>query len=151
VRSIRAEMNLPPSKPLQVLAIPSSEVERGLLLDNNELVTSLGRVSELSVPSSSGDLGLPRMSATAVVGDMRIYVPLEGIVDPDAEIARLEKELAKVEKEFTAVDKKLANENFISRANPDAVEKQREKRAELTAKLSGLGDGLKKMRSLKGA
>jgi len=91
------------------------------------------------------------MSATAVVGDMRIYVPLEGIVDPDAEIARLEKELAKVEKEFTTVDKKLANENFISRANPDAVEKQQEKRAELTAKLSGLGDGLKKMRSLKGA
>ncbi len=151
VRSIRAEMNLPPSKPLRVLAIPSSEDERSLVINNNEMITSLGRVSDLDVASARGNLEPPRMSATAVVGDMRIYVPLEGIVDPDAEIARLEKELAKVEKEFAAVDKKLSNENFLSRANPEAVEKQQEKRAELSAKLSGLGDGLKKMRGLKGA
>ena len=150
VRSIRAEMNLPPSKPLSVIAIPSSEDERRLVGENENLISSLGRVSELTIASARGNLEPPRMSATAVVGDMRIYVPLEGIVDPDAEIARLEKELAKVEKEFAAVDKKLSNENFLSKANPEAVEKQQEKRADLSAKLSGLGDGLKKMRGLKG-
>ncbi|MBI4963956.1 MAG: valine--tRNA ligase [Desulfomonile tiedjei] len=151
VRSIRAEMNLPPSKALRVLAVPSSENERTLVTSNSEMVILLGRMSELSVASPGENTEPPHMSATAVVGDMRIYVPLGGIVDPDAEIARLEKELAKVEKEFEAVDKKLSNENFLSRANPEAVEKQQEKRAELSAKLSGLGDGLQKMRSLKGA
>ena len=89
------------------------------------------------------------MSATAVVGEMRIHVPLEGIVNPDAEIARLEKELAKVEKDFYAVEKKLGNEDFMAKASPEAIEKQRTRQAELSAKRSGLGEALKKMQSLK--
>ncbi|MBI5252013.1 MAG: valine--tRNA ligase, partial [Desulfomonile tiedjei] len=93
----------------------------------------------------------PRMSATAVVGEMRIFVPLEGIVDPDAEIARLNKELAKIEKELDSVAKKLSNRDFLSKANPDAVQKQKDRQAELSAKLAGLGSGLEKMRALKGA
>ena len=76
-------------------------------------------------------------------------MPLEGIVDPDAEIERLEKELAKIRKEFEAVQKKLGNESFLAKANPDAVQKQKDKEAELFAKLSGLGEGLTKMRALK--
>ena len=91
------------------------------------------------------------MSATAVVGDMRIFVPLEGIVDPDAEIARLTKELAKASKDLEAVDKKLSNTDFMAKANPEAVQKQKDRQSELSAKLAALGEGLEKMRSLKGA
>ena len=80
---------------------------------------------------------------------MRIYVPLEGIVDPDAEIFRLSKELAKIEKELQSVSRKLSNEEFLAKANAAAVQKQKERHAELTANLSGLGSGLEKMRSLK--
>ncbi len=89
------------------------------------------------------------MSATAVVGDMRIFVPLEGIVNPDTEIARLEKELAKVDKDFQAVEKKLANQEFVAKASPEAIDKQRNRQAELSAKRSGLGEALKKMQDLK--
>jgi len=149
VRTIRAEMNLAPAKPLPVVLFPSSEAEQCLLESNRPMVTALGRVSALSVADTSAPVTPPRMSATAVVGEMRIFVPLEGIVDPDAEIARLKKELTKIQREFEAVEKKLSNESFLSKANSEAVQKQRDRYTELGAKLTALTEGLAKMRHLK--
>ncbi len=149
VRNIRAEMNIAPSKLLPVIVFPSSVKERDLVEANRTMITSLARVSRMELTLPEVGQEPPRNSATAVVGEMRIFVPLEGIVDPDAEIERLEKELAKIRKEFEAVQKKLSNENFLAKANPDAVQKQKDKQAELFAKLSGLGEGLTKMRALK--
>ncbi|MBI5571066.1 MAG: valine--tRNA ligase [Desulfomonile tiedjei] len=150
VRTIRAEMNLPPSKPLPVVVIPSSTEERDVVAANQDMVCILGRISTFGLAQPNEEVSLPRLSATAVVGEARVYVPLEGIIDPEAEIARLEKELAKIQKESDAVQKKLSNENFIAKANPEAIEKQKEREAELSAKLTGLGEALAKMRSLKG-
>jgi len=151
VRNIRAEMNLPPGKSLDVVVFPSSEAERDLVNDSSGMVRFLGKVKDLTVHACGSSDEPPRMSATSVVGEMRIYVPLEGVVDPDAEIARLEKELVKIRKEFDAVQKKLSNEDFLSKAKPEAIQKQVERQAELASKLSGLGEGLDKMRSLKSA
>jgi valyl-tRNA synthetase len=150
VRTIRSEMNLAPSRSLPVVVFPSSAQERDLMQANLGMILSLGRMSALHFENPGEAVEPPRMSATAVVGETRIFVPLEGIVDPDAEIARLEKDLAKIRKEFDAVEKKLANEGFLAKANPEAVQKQRDRHAELAAKLAGLGEGLNKMRSLKG-
>ena len=149
VRNIRAEMNLPPARTLPVIVYPASEEERFVVEANRPMVCSLGRIDDLSVSEPHRKADPPRMSATAVVGEMRVFVPLEGIVDPDAEIARLEKELVKIEKEFATVEKKLSNEDFLSKANAEAIQKQRERQADLSAKRSGLGESLKKMRSLK--
>lgn len=151
VRNIRAEMNLPPARKLPVIVFPSSDREFSLIDGNRDMVCSLGRIDDLNLETPGGTVAPPPMSATAVVGDMRVFVPLEGIVDPDAEVARLEKELAKVEKEFTAVEKKLSNENFLTKAKPEAIQKQRDRQAGLSAKLSGLGEALEKMRALKGS
>ncbi|HTY26065.1 MAG TPA: valine--tRNA ligase [Desulfomonilaceae bacterium] len=149
VRNIRAEMNVAPSKQLAVTVFPSSSKESDLLEGNRTMICSLARISAMDMADAGTKQEPPRNCATAVVGDMRIFVPLEGIVDPDAEIERLEKELAKVQKEFEAVQRKLGNENFLAKANPEAVRKQKDRQAELSAKLSGLGDGLSKMRALK--
>lgn len=149
VRNIRAEMNIAPSKLLPVIVFPSSSDERDLVETNRTMISSLARISSMDLTDPGADQEPPRNCATAVVGEMRIFVPLEGIVDPDAEIERLEKELAKIRKEFEAVQKKLGNESFLAKANPDAVQKQKDKEAELFAKLSGLGEGLTKMRALK--
>lgn len=151
VRNIRSEMNVPPSKILPASALPTNEEERGLLESNLPLIRALARVGDLLVEQPGANTDPPRMSATAVVGEMRIFVPLEGIVDPDAEIARLNKELAKIEKELGSVTMKLTNRDFLSKANPEAVQKQKDRQAELSAKLTGLGSGLEKMRALKGA
>ncbi len=149
VRNIRAEMNVAPSKRLAVTVFPSSSKESDLLEGNRTMICSLARISTMDMADAGTKQEPPLNCATAVVGDMRIFVPLEGIVDPDAEIERLEKELAKVQKEFEAVQRKLGNENFLAKANPEAVRKQKDRQAELSAKLSGLGDGLSKMRALK--
>ncbi|HMK37138.1 MAG TPA: valine--tRNA ligase [Desulfomonilaceae bacterium] len=149
VRNIRAEMNLPPGKALRVILNPVSDEEYGLMQANEPMIRSLGRISEMAVSASGSHAEPPRMSATAVVGEMRIFVPLEGIVDPDAEIARLTKEIAKVEKDMESIQKKLSNPAFVSKANPEAVQKQQDRQAELSAKLAGLSEGLAKMHSLK--
>lgn len=149
VRTIRSEMNIPPSRVLPLLVFSFSEQERELLARNRSMVGTLARVNEFRVIAPNQEIDPPRMAATAVVNEMRILVPLEGIVDPDAEIFRLSKELAKIEKELQSVSRKLSNEEFLAKANAAAVQKQKERHSELTAKLSGLGSGLEKMRSLK--
>ena len=86
----------------------------------------------------------PKNCATAVVSGARVYIPLHGIVDLDAEISRLNKEIAKNTVEHEAVDKKLSNPDFISKAKPEAIEKQRKRQTELFTKLTGLRDALAK-------
>ncbi|MEW6111629.1 MAG: valine--tRNA ligase [Thermodesulfobacteriota bacterium] len=149
VRNIRAEMNLPPSTPLPAMVFPTSSADGDLIEFNRTMTLSLGRISTLDVAGSTHNPQPPRMSATAVVGDMKVFVPLEGIVDPDAEIARLEKELAKIEQELVGVQKKLSNEDFLAKAKPEAVEKQKTRRHELAGKTDGLKESLGRMQRLK--
>jgi valyl-tRNA synthetase len=149
VRNIRAEMNISPALPLSVLVFCQTDEEKALLERARDMVRSLARIGEMKLEGPGSRLEVPRMSATAIIGDKKVLVPLEGIVDPDAEIARLEKELAKINKEFSVVQNKLSNEDFLSKASEDAIQKQKDKYAGLSAKLSGLQEGLKKMRALK--
>jgi valyl-tRNA synthetase len=151
VRNIRAEMNLAPGRKLPVIVAPSTEWERALIVESEPMVLSLARIDTLDIGIPGTDTRPPRMSATGVVGEMRIFVPLEGIVDPEAEISRLEKELGKIEKDLAGVRKKLFNENFLAKAKPDAVEKQRRKSEELTAKSTALKESLERMKRLKGS
>jgi valyl-tRNA synthetase len=150
VRNIRAEMNISPGKALPVVVFPDSGHGKDIIESNSEMIRSLARIEDLTVMTPDCSDEPPKMSAAAVMGEMRIFVPLSGIVDPDVEIARLEKELAKAEKEIVSVEQKLSNNNFLAKANPDAVSKQQDRLVQISAKLSGLGESLQKMRSLKG-
>jgi valyl-tRNA synthetase len=147
VRNIRAEMNISPGKALPTVILPSSDDERDLVEANAAMVNRLGRISDLAFTNPSVEP--PKMSATAVVGEMKVFVPLEGIIEPDSEIARLTKEIAKAQKELDGVDKKLSNPDFLGKANAAAIQKQQDRHAELTAKVSGLNQSLAKMRELK--
>src|SRR5699024_983860 len=75
-------------------------------------------------------LDIPEKAMTAVVTGAEIYLPLEGLIDFDKEIARLEKELEKWQKEVDFVQKKLANKNFVEKAPEKLVSEQREKEVE---------------------
>jgi len=148
VRNIRAEMNIAPSKELPVFVIPSTHEEAELVRSSEPMMVFLGRIARLNVQDPSSATMAPRMSATAVCGEMRVFVPLEGIIDPEAEIDRLEKELARVQKDLSTVEKKLSNQDFLSKAKPEAVEKQQQKFGELSAKSTGLKESLERMRKL---
>ncbi len=148
VRNLRAEMNVAPGKILPVNLVCDSDAQVELVGTNMKMVKNLAKISSLDLCQLTSVFAPPQDSVTAVVSGARIYISLRGLVDPSVEIARLEKEIAKISGDYELVEKKLANQSFISKAKPEAIQKQRDRRQELTTKLEGLRDALNKMLSI---
>ena len=151
IRNLRAEMNVSPGKALPVVLGCSSIEQLDLVRLNLPMLLSLARISELDFYELTPDSAPPHDSVTAVVNGARVYIPLRGIVDPDVEVARLRKELARITAEYESVEKKLGNEDFLSKAKPEAIKKQQDRKAELSGKLIGLKEALEKMLAIKRA
>jgi len=145
VRTIRTELCIDPAKklPLIIDTTDGYPGAQAVLTENVHLIQSLARIETADIgPGKTG----PRASGTAVVEGARIFVPLKGIVDFGAEVARLDKELGKLDKQLTALNAKLAAPGFANHAPADIVAAEREKLAGLEdakAKLSGLQERLK--------
>jgi valyl-tRNA synthetase len=92
---------------------------------------------------SSGDR--PKGAATAVVGAMEIYLPLEDLTHLSEERARLLKEVGKVEDEFNHVQRKLGNSEFLAKAKPEVIQKEREKANRFEEKIRALRSSLEKI------
>lgn len=142
LRSIRGELNISPSLELNAL-IKTDESVEVVLRENLLYVTKLAKIAEIEI---GGDIKAPKNSAVSVQSAMEIFVPLEGIIDVDAEIARLNKEYKKIEKEFLFIKKKLANEDFITKAPKAVVEENRAKHDEYKDKLDGIQSGIDKFK-----
>ena len=99
------------------------------------LIRSLAGVRDFV---ASPDVAKPAHAAVGVAGGMEVYVPLEGLVDLDAERARLAKEREKVAADRERLERKLSNEGFLAKAAPDIIEKDRAKAAELAEALEAL-------------
>jgi valyl-tRNA synthetase len=127
VRNLRSEMNIPPGKPIPVV-IRASGDDAEVLREMTAALCALARIESLTIDP---EYKKPRHAASAVVGGMEIFVLLEGVIDLDAERKRLQKELTKVEGLLERSRKKLANQDFLERAKPEVVEKEREKQAQL--------------------
>lgn len=151
IRNLRAEMNVAPGKTLPVILACASPDQTDLIRTNLPMVLTLARISNLDMSDLTPDFSPPQDSVTAIVAGARVYIPLHGIVDPDAEIARLQKEINKLTIELESVEKKLGNENFLSKAKPEAIDKQQGRQAELSLKLEGLVEALEKMQAMKKA
>lgn len=122
VRTIRGEMNISPSKRLKAL-INAQEQDASVLEAARIFIETLARC-DVDIGT---DLKKPDNAATEVRPPIEIYVPLEGLVDIGAEIARLEKDLKKIEIELATINKKLNNEDFLERAPKAVIEKERSK------------------------
>ncbi|MDG6093860.1 valine--tRNA ligase [Acetobacter sp. AN02] len=123
IRTIRSEMNIPPSRPSPVLLRDASEETVARAGRWQEAIGRLARVSEVGV--LQGDL--PSGAAQTVVDEATLALPLEGLIDLDAERARLAKELERAEGEILKTEKKLANPDFIARGKPEVVEETRQR------------------------
>jgi len=132
IRSVRARYGVSPRIPLDVVV---KAPEHALLLIEGEasLVRSLAGVGSL-VASPTAEK--PAHSAVAVAGSLEIYIPLEGLVDFDAERERLGKERAKAGVELERLNKKLGNKGFLAKAAPEIVEKDRAHAADLSEALA---------------
>jgi valyl-tRNA synthetase len=145
VRRIRGEMNIPPGKPLPVILQNGQPTDRQWLEDSRELLVRLGRLSDIVWLETGEDA--PE-SAIALLGDMRIMIPMKGLIDKEAELARLAKEIQRIEKELPRVEAKLNDPTFIGKAPAQVVAKEQAKLADLQSGLRQMTEQAEKIKAL---
>jgi valyl-tRNA synthetase len=135
IRRIRSEMNISPAKQLSILIQNGSESDLQKLQNNQSFISTLSRLQTIELLDSNAT---PPESAITLVGEMKILIPLAGLIDKEAELKRLNKEIDKVRKEHDKLSSKLENPNFIEKAPVELVEKEKQRVAELQAALTKL-------------
>ncbi|WP_338885864.1 valine--tRNA ligase [Xenorhabdus sp. TH1] len=126
VRNIRAEMNIAPSKPLEVLLRDANDDVQRRVAENLNFLQAMGRLSSVTVLAAGEEAPV---SVTKLINGAEVLIPMAGLVDKDAELARLDKEIEKLDKEISGIEGKLSNEGFVSRAPEAVVAKERERLA----------------------
>lgn len=127
LRNIRAEMNIGPGKPLPLFLKNAGTEDQRRLQENEPLLKKLAKVESFTVLGEADEAPL---SATALVGDLQVLVPMAGLIDKDAELARLNKEIQRLQGEVQRVGGKLSNAAFVDKAPPAVIDKERAKLAE---------------------
>jgi valyl-tRNA synthetase len=146
VRNIRGEMNINPGKKLDLLIETKDIAIQGIINDNVHYIRDIAKAESVSVSDSQTK---PDIAASVVLDQMDLIVPLEGVVDFEEEKKRIQKELKKIEKDLIVLNKKLSNQNFVDKAPPEVIEKDRgrqknlrEKQLKLLAHLKTVEQGI---------
>jgi valyl-tRNA synthetase len=145
VRNLRAELNLPPGQPVPVL-LSGDGVVRTRLESNEHLLRRLARVASVEWVS---DTAAPQ-AAMALVGDLTVRLPLEGLVDASAEMERLGREIVKLEQAITRAEARLANPAFVDRAPQEVVDTERARLSEFAEQRATLAAQRERMAALAG-
>ncbi|WP_332762799.1 valine--tRNA ligase [Pseudomonas koreensis] len=144
-RNIRGEMNIGPGKPLPIFLKNVSAEDQRRLSENEALLKKLARLESITVLSAGEEAPL---SATALVGEMEVLVPMAGLIDKAAELARLDKEILRLQGEVQRVGGKLANAGFVDKAPAEVIDKERAKLAEAEQALGKLAEQHARIASL---
>ena len=143
VRRVRADVNIPPNKKLNV-RVACSDVVKGQVL---QFADALKRLASIDVLDFHAALGpeLTKGCAMMLTTRFQVALPLEGILDVDAEKVRLQKELEKADKEVAGIRGRLDNEGFRARAPKDVIEKDEARAGEITQRMQRLKDTLARL------
>ena len=145
IRRIKAEMNIAPGKPVPVLLANTTQTDRDRLSNARPYLDFLAKIESAEV-LDEGDDGPD--SAIALVGEMKVLIPLAGLIDKDAELARLQKEIDKFAGEVKRLDGKLSNANFVDRAPQAVVNKEKDKLADAQSALANHQQQAEKIKAL---
>jgi valyl-tRNA synthetase len=145
IRRIRGEMNISPGKPLYVLVQDGSATDQ-THLDN--CLTYLLKLARLESITRLSTTEVAPESAIALVGELKILIPMAGLIDKDAELARLDKEIQRISKELPRIEGKLGNPAFVDKAPADVITKERDKLSELQSSLNNLTQQFAKIKAL---
>jgi valyl-tRNA synthetase len=143
IRSVRAEMNIPPASQIPLLLATTAEKTRARAARWADMIKRLARISDISFAEAP-----PRGAVQLLVRGEIAALPLKGVIDLAAEKTRLEKELAKVASDVARVDAKLGNADFVARAPEEVVEGEREKREEALARRVKILEALERLKSV---
>ncbi|MBT6901979.1 MAG: valine--tRNA ligase, partial [Nitrospina sp.] len=140
VRNIRGEMNLNPGLKLNALVKTRHADLEAILKKHAHLIRELARVDQITI---GPDIEKTKVSASSVLSEMDLIIPLEGMMDFDEEKNRIEKELKKIEKDLIFLNKKLSNPNFVEKAPAEVIEKDEKRKTILSEKQAKLEIHLK--------
>lgn len=140
IRNIRGEMNVPPGKEADLHIISAEPHKLAILAANETYLRKLARTASIYYNDQK-----PRVSASAIVQGIELYVPLEGLIDLNLEQDRLQKEILRVEGILVGLNKKLSNPDFLNRAPADIIEKERKKKSDFETNLMKLRENLTKL------
>ncbi len=133
VRSVRSEMNVPGGAKIPLVLVGASHATRARAAQHMDTILRLARLDTLTHADAA-----PKGSAQMVVGEATACLPLAGVIDMQAEKKRLEKTIAGALSDLAKMDAKLSNPNFMSKADPDAIQEARERKAEVEGQLAKL-------------
>jgi valyl-tRNA synthetase len=145
VRRIRGEINIAPGKPLPVLLQNGSVTDQDYLTNNSAYLKRLGRLESITWLNSDE---ITPESAITLVGELKILIPMAGLIDKEAELARLDKEIQKIKNDLPRIEGKLSNPTFINKAPPEVIDKEKAKLADLLSNLNNLEQQQNKIQSL---
>jgi valyl-tRNA synthetase len=141
IRSVRVEMNIPAATMLPLVLAAASPQTTIRARHWSEFIQRLARIADISFADAP-----PRGAVQLVVRGDVAALPLKGVIDLDAERARLVKEMAKCDADIARVDAKLNNPNFVSRAPEEVVEEEKEKREEALARKAKIAEALQRLK-----
>ncbi|WP_395340571.1 valine--tRNA ligase [Ningiella sp. W23] len=145
IRNIRGEMDIAPSKRLSVLLKNAQTHDLARLETMRSYLLAIAKLENIEVLSK--EQSAPAC-ATALVGEMEILIPMAGLIDKDAELARISKAADKLEKDIARTQGKLGNENFVSKAPTAVIDKEKAKLADAQMQLTKLAEQRKSIESL---
>ncbi|MEX2327296.1 MAG: valine--tRNA ligase [Pseudomonadales bacterium] len=134
-RNIRGEMDISFAKPIPILLYNGNEKDQARLEKYRSLLEFLVKPESLTWLEPGDDIPV---AATHLVGDMQLLVPMSGLIDKDAEIARLDKEIDRKRKDKTKAENKINNPNFVDKAPKEVVQKEKDRLTELVSALEKL-------------
>jgi valyl-tRNA synthetase len=143
VRQIRGEMNIAPSRRIPVILKGASAQDKEYVEHHRAYLDRLAGIESLTLLEP--EVAAPE-SATALVGELSILVPMEGLIDVAAEVERLSKQLVKAQQELAKTHAKLSNENFVRNAPPEVVQTERERQSDFERQVASLTEQLERLR-----
>jgi valyl-tRNA synthetase len=145
IRQIRGEMDISPGKPLPVLLQNATADDLSRVEKLSLLLQRVGRVESIS-PLAAGEE--PPNSATALLGDVQLLVPMKGLIDVDAERSRLEKQVQRVQGDLARSKGKLGNASFVNNAPAEVVTQEKQRVVEFEKTIAQLAEQLEKLAEL---
>ncbi|OTG69802.1 valine--tRNA ligase [Acinetobacter sp. ANC 4169] len=145
VRNIRGEMGLGNARLLPVLLQNTTEAEKAQIARIEPLFKALAKVESITFLA---DAEQPPLSSSSVIGHVSVYVPMKGLIDPKAELGRLQKDLDKVQKQHDQIATKLGNEGFVAKAPAAVVEGEKVKLAEFADQLAKIKANMEQIAAL---
>jgi valyl-tRNA synthetase len=135
VRNVRGEMNISPAKALPIYLARGDAEDKRRLEENRQFLSKLASLESITWLDDPAEAPL---CATALAGDLEILVPMAGLIDVDAELARLDREIDKISIEVKKLSGKLSNAKFVDNAPAEVVTKERQKLEEFEGSVSQL-------------